>query len=372
MKRLRSLVRRQLDAIATSVNVARFGRPAGLIRTADYLARGAGQWHPAIPAEARERRPPRQFGALAADLTSALEPFSDLGVTTVPGGTILAPHGWVFTADGHFLGENSWYGRHAGDAALPRSFPPVKRLRGTCLSIASDFAAANYGHFVLDCLGRYAVFLKSGLSIDQVDHIYCPKPVSPSARRIMQAVGVPEAKCVWSDEAPFVQADTVLATSFPGSRRNYPAWLNTFLRSAIAVPAAASARVYVPRDGVRRISNDTEVRAVLQDFGFVTFDFRTVADEAGYFGAAAMVVGPHGAGLTNLAFCQPGTKVLELIPSDHVHPYYYTLSESGGLDYSYMVGRSLGSRPAGTFGPSPYDFVVDIDELRGALTTLTA
>jgi capsular polysaccharide biosynthesis protein len=106
---------------------------------------------------------------------------------------------------------------------------------------------------------------------------------------------------------------------------------------------------------------------ILQRFGFDVYDVKTVTDEARYFSEAAVVVGAHGAGLTNLAFCQAGTKVLELIPSDHVWPYFYTLADAAGADYHYIVGRSLGSRPPGTFGPSPFDFIVDPSVFERAL-----
>jgi hypothetical protein len=74
--------------------------------------------------------------------------------------------------------------------------------------------------------------------------------------------------------------------------------------------------------------------------------------------------------LTNIVFCPQGAKVLELLPSDHIHPYYYTLADASGLDYSYLVGQSAGQRPPGAFGPSPFDFSIDPSEFRAALEFL--
>lgn len=58
------------------------------------------------------------------------------------------------------------------------------------------------------------------------------------------------------------------------------------------------------------------------------------------FARADAVVGSHGAALANLAFCRPGTRVLELPPSAQAYPYFFTLSASGGLRYDGLIGPS--------------------------------
>jgi capsular polysaccharide biosynthesis protein len=42
----------------------------------------------------------------------------------------------------------------------------------------------------------------------------------------------------------------------------------------------------------------------------------TLTEQIRVFREASLVVGPHGAGLTNIVFCEPGTIVYELVP-DH-------------------------------------------------------
>lgn len=50
------------------------------------------------------------------------------------------------------------------------------------------------------------------------------------------------------------------------------------------------------------------------------------------FANAKIVIAPHGAGLTNLIFCKPGTKVLEIFQSHEDDTYCY-LAQVLGLDY---------------------------------------
>lgn len=78
-------------------------------------------------------------------------------------------------------------------------------------------------------------------------------------------------------------------------------------------------------------------------------------------------MGAHGAGLANVVFCRPGTNVLEIVPTDNAYPFYFSLAHAAGLEYSCLVAPSVGQRDPDAFGPSPYDFEVELDELAAVL-----
>jgi capsular polysaccharide biosynthesis protein len=180
---------------------------------------------------------------------------------------------------------------------------------------------------------------------------------------------------VWAINDTLTEADTLVVSSFPGLRRNYPAWVPAYLRARGLDDPPPSVlperRLYVRRRSRQRtLMNDEAIAEVLQRLGFEIYDHARVSDEAAYFAQAACVVGPHDAGLANLAFCAPGTRVIELVPTDHVFPYYFTLAESAGLHYGYLAGHSTERRPEGTWGPSPFDFRIDTGECRTAVEEL--
>jgi capsular polysaccharide biosynthesis protein len=181
----------------------------------------------------------------------------------------------------------------------------------------------------------------------------------------MIALGIPENKCIWVKDNAFLQFDEVIATSFPGSRRNYAHWVPAYLQTILKPAIKPKARIYVPRSGRRKVINEEEITNIARKY-----DIKPLIDgQPELFNECELVVGPHGAGLTNIAFCRRDTKVLELIPSDHRFPYYYTLAQAGGLDYYCLMGNSLGKR-AETFDPmppSPYDFYVAPDEFEESL-----
>jgi capsular polysaccharide biosynthesis protein len=46
----------------------------------------------------------------------------------------------------------------------------------------------------------------------------------------------------------------------------------------------------------------------------------------------------HGAALTNLLFCEPGARIIELFPSDRIKSVYLALASRLDLDYHPIIG----------------------------------
>ena len=107
------------------------------------------------------------------------------------GGRVFGSHGWVMDVDGAVLPELSWYGAPSDRIRVPNPMPAALELDGTCLSLVSDWSCRNYSHFLLDSLGRLAVFFDAGFSISDVDHVYCPTPPSAAATHLFERFDLP-------------------------------------------------------------------------------------------------------------------------------------------------------------------------------------
>ncbi len=93
-------------------------------------------------------------------------------------------------------------------------------------------------------------------------------------------------------------------------------------------------RLLVARRGVHRsIRNIGQVQDLLSRYSFETvyLEGMSMADQILLFQSAEFIIGPHGAGLANLLFCEPGTKVIEFMPMVEFRPFFWVISEKLGL-----------------------------------------
>ncbi|NHN85329.1 DUF563 domain-containing protein [Acetobacter musti] len=85
----------------------------------------------------------------------------------------------------------------------------------------------------------------------------------------------------------------------------------------------------------RKIPNETDLAAGLERVGFecVRPEKLSLREQICLFSEARMVVGFLGAGLTNIAWCAPGTIVYELVPSHHQNPCFLPIAIRNNLCY---------------------------------------
>lgn len=351
------------------------GQPRRWLTPGEYIAAHGGRWHPAFPSTAPARPSPGTAGSRIVELRKLLSTMHpELGVLEAPAAYLWGEAGWLFAPCGDGVPEFTWYGADTGRMAFPPSRPSGPKLSGSILALTSDFANINFAHFLLDGLGRQGIFEQSGIRCEEIDYVYLPRLAAPHSARFIEALGLPGKNVIWARPNTYVHADRVLVTSFPGSRRDCATWLPEFWRRRVPLSQDPPfRRLYVTRGaGTRRVANESALFRQLRAHGFEFIDPASECDPARTFSQARVVVGAHGAGLANILFCRPGTRLLELIPTDHVYPHYYTLAAAGGLDYSYLAGESLGRRPKGSWGPSPFDFHIDEEELADALQQVLA
>jgi hypothetical protein len=132
-------------------------------------------------------------------------------------------------------------------------------------------------------------------------------------------------------------------------------------------PATQRRRIYVRRPATRTVQNAAEVERFLTQAGFEPVEMRGLSHMAqiALFESADFVIGPHGAELSNLLFCRPGTRVIELSPTAQFRPFFAQISDKIGLSHAVL--------PCST-GDGGFDghMVVDIDRLAGLMAHILA
>ena len=98
-------------------------------------------------------------------------------------------------------------------------------------------------------------------------------------------------------------------------------------------------RIVVSRGKAARLETvERQLRQELEPQGFSTIDFGDLpwADQVATASSASVMVGVHGAGLTNLVFMPPGGHVIEITDGDWWWPCYRRMASARGLRYSLI------------------------------------
>jgi capsular polysaccharide biosynthesis protein len=122
----------------------------------------------------------------------------------------------------------------------------------------------------------------------------------------------------------------------------------TFRRLSEAVPwgRGAAAEIYVARTDARnRVAvNEAELIDLLERQGvrIVVPGALSVAEQIAAFRAARLVIGPHGAGMSSIVFCQSGSFIYEMLPRHYPNVAFNRLAQAAGLNYCadlFDIGR---------------------------------
>lgn len=273
----------------------------------------------------------------------------------------------------------------------PELLPPVKKLAGRAAVLTAPMGG-GYFHWMLQVLPRLHLMKQAGVDLRSVDHFIVNQSISRFQKETLTALDIPEGKIIQSQWFPHLQADELIVTSIPDVPR---AWACSFLRdvflpghappegfpgnSTTSPPSEAQSpsteRIYISRSQCshRRVTNETEVTAFLRRRGFrvVHLESLSVSETAALMASAEIVIGPHGAGLTNLAFCKPGAIAIELFASRGVIPLFWILTHHAQMQYHYLIGEGPRLPPHPTFNAMKReDMTISIDSLSRLFQTL--
>ena len=225
-------------------------------------------------------------------------------------------------------------------------FHPVKKIAGSVAVLTTTAASNNYYHFLLEALPRVELLRRAGITPDW----YYIASKCDYQQEILQTLGIPLEKVIQPSNSTALQAEKLIV---PAPRfhcamdwgvNDFAGRGLDFLAAAFTagVPNDGRKRLYIRRGNARTryvINEDQSVEMLKSEFGFscITPDDMTVKEQAAAFYQAELVVGMHGAGLSNIVFCRPDTAVIELFAGDSVAHYYNVLAAKRRLKYYYAV-----------------------------------
>jgi hypothetical protein len=145
-------------------------------------------------------------------------------------------------------------------------------------------------------------------------------------------------------------------------------WLRS-MRNILKIIPETKKKIFISREDAknRNIVNQNELLMALQGWETVTLDNLSIKEQVKIFAEATHIVAPHGAGLINLLWCDPKTKVYELTHQDFLEKKVYpTLSKQLELEHQIILCNTIKLKEEKSKNKKIKDMVdlkIDITEL---------
>ena len=247
-------------------------------------------------------------------------------------------HGVVITADNRVLKTASpilfppdnW---HCLNAAW--RIPAAQRMDGRIVALSANSEHGNYYHWMIDAFARLAVVPKFEQAKYLIEHD------RKWQREYLEIAGINPADCIQPDNNIHLKPDYLIVPLMSENpcviTKEAIAFFRS-LRDKVATPCAAWRKVYLTRGfgNSRSVQNEMELRQNLTSQGFEIVDMGAlpcVADQMRIMYEAAIVMAPHGAAMTNIVFCRPGTKIIELCSPRYKNKCFEEICTMADLNY---------------------------------------
>lgn len=223
----------------------------------------------------------------------------------------------------------------------------VARVAGPLVLVDDAFSTFNVCHTLFDKLPRLAVYerLLPGQPLTALmyrDHPYHRDALAWLGHD-MVAPG-PGGRGVFSGDTTHLLSNHHRGeVRHPGFRA--APWAVEFIRSRFQAATAGTRRLFISRRDatVPRLVEAEAVEEVFVKRGFevVTLTGRTFAEQRDLFRSAGIIAGAHGAGLANLVFTAPGSRVYEIMPPLAGTRAFGIMARALGLDYAMFVAEDV-------------------------------
>ena len=149
---------------------------------------------------------------------------------------------------------------------------------------------------------------------------------------------------------------------------NMPEWIIVWLRDKFLSKAENdhnNKKIYIDRSDSLfnhcKIINSEQLWNLLKKHGFRKLKLTEInfKNQVGLFNFADIIIGAHGAGLSNIIFSKPGSRVIEIKPKGHVNKFFTRVSKINNLDLKEVISKDLPLDIKNENG----DILVDLNEI---------
>ena len=270
--------------------------------------------------------------------------------------------------------------KEVDNVCLKKGTPRIKiKKTGTLLALIQDGSENNYSHWFLDILPRLKIFEQNN-SIQEIDYFLLPELKYNFQYETLKMLDIPIHKILSDKKNRHVEAETLIVTDHPWYKKghvhdemtNMPKWIINWLRQKFLSYAEyknLSKRIYIDRSDSLfnhcKIVNADKVWEFLKKKGFTKVKLTEInfRNQIGLFNSANIIIGAHGAGLSNMIFSNPNTNVIEFQPKNYPNKFFSRVSEINNLNYNRIISKDLELNT----DKRPGDILVDLKDIERLL-----
>lgn len=231
-------------------------------------------------------------------------------------------------------------------------FPQINFTPNKRFILITDEWSTNYYHWHLIALHKLLVLKQNNLIQDSI--LILPKKYRKLkfVLNSLKKFGITEDQILYLRKKSHIKVKELF---FPLTYQNHPIAIKEIkeiLLKDISKGSNLGDKIYISREGskLRFIENEADFVALIEKYGFkkVLMEQYSYEDQVSICNNAKYIIGPHGAGFTNIFFMKEGGFLLELASKPDEFKLitdYYKLACFTGINYLYQECEAHGKIP---------------------------
>ncbi len=235
----------------------------------------------------------------------------------------------------------------------------VKKFKGSVFNLCQGGSGNNYFHFIFDIIPKIYL-LKSKMKIQKINYFYLTDPKKWQIK-ILKLLGINEKKIISSKTNNHIEVDEIFAVDHPWYNKGFvqhnvgkiPKWIinqnrKIFLKN---IYKKHTRNIFIDRSHSKynhcQIENINDIINTVSKKKFQIHkpEYLNFKEQIKLFNTSSTIIGAHGAAFTNIIFCKPKTKIIEIIPADHPNKKCQRISKILKLRYFRIKTKPNNSDP---------------------------
>lgn len=254
---------------------------------------------------------------------------------------------------------NPRFWKHAALNLWRQRFAPALRQCPGRVAVLNAMGSHNFFHWTTEVLPRLWTLLRSGQQADW----YVVDAYARWQQESLTALGVSLDRVIQPHATLHIEADELLVPSLNQAQAIRPMADGLARGLGMIDRAAATRSIFIERSNSRLPRNAADFATWRRQHAFEDhrLEEMPLARQVALFREASVVMAAHGAGLSHIIHCRPGTRVIELMPQGVDRPCYSHLSQLIGLRHRVIEAPRRGWHQ---------DMTVPIEAVHEALATV--